>query len=322
MSMSANAEPSASGESTGCGDLLLQFSNGGERRVYSQVLILASPVFRDALTSSKIEGRIKVDGSKDAWDCILKRLYPVYPRPKLTVDTCGLILPIAHKYNMPSIIAKIMAFLNAIFPADLTPDPKSPCYVIRWLTLADELQMDELHKTCMLRIRELAHSKQLEKAVLADMQPLGTLSFGCFGLPGAATPSKPKPLTCPQNHGAALKCLAWCRYCGMWTCTLQTPFSSSFGSAGSICSTCRQAIQPVAPARWFSNDQPLLLEDIKKLSRSTLEEMLASTIMVTSGDYSSQPRQPAQQLLGSSTSANQTQALVPAPVPFGFQSNH
>ncbi len=41
---------------------------------------------------------MQVDGSHEAWAGILTRIYPMYPRPKLTLTSVFSMLPVAHKY--------------------------------------------------------------------------------------------------------------------------------------------------------------------------------------------------------------------------------
>jgi len=41
---------------------------------------------------------VQVDGSLEAWACILTRLYPLYPKPALTLASAFAMLPVAHKW--------------------------------------------------------------------------------------------------------------------------------------------------------------------------------------------------------------------------------
>jgi hypothetical protein len=40
---------------------------------------------------------MQLDGSLEAWAGILTHVYPMYPRPKLTLASVFAMLPVAHK---------------------------------------------------------------------------------------------------------------------------------------------------------------------------------------------------------------------------------
>lgn len=73
----------------------------------------------------------QVDGSRDVWEHILCRLYPVFPKPRIDVEAAAAVLPVAAKYNLLPVVAELNAQLLRVFPASLSADPRSPCYVIR-----------------------------------------------------------------------------------------------------------------------------------------------------------------------------------------------
>ena len=74
---------------------------------------------------------------------------------------------------MASLQASMLAFLYARFPAELSPDPRHEGYVMAWLALADELQIDELRSVCLRFVRGLAFNGRLEDTLLQRVIPAG-----------------------------------------------------------------------------------------------------------------------------------------------------
>ncbi|KAG1659194.1 hypothetical protein FOA52_005672 [Chlamydomonas sp. UWO 241] len=202
------------------GDLVLRLKEGGgELRVHSQFLKVSSSVFATALSDDFVgvgatgggqhgcmahtHTHTQVEGSMAAWRNIMSRLYPMHPRPKLTVQGAYEMLPVAHQYDMTAVMAKLSAFLSKVFPEALSPDPSSQAYVMKWMSLADRLQLEGLREVCMRK------------------------------------PSTPKPIvyeTCGgYNHGPA--CVQWCVNCARWTCIQPVPqtLHATYG-----CNLCRQ----------------------------------------------------------------------------------
>ena len=50
----------------------------------------------------------------------------------------------SFRYDFVTFLKEALAFLRQHFPGSLSPDPTSPCYVITWLALADDLQLEEV----------------------------------------------------------------------------------------------------------------------------------------------------------------------------------
>jgi hypothetical protein len=56
---------------------------------------------------------------------------------------------------------------------ELSPDPLHEGYVMGWLSLADELQLEDLRGVCLRFVRGLAYSGQLEDTLLQRVVPAG-----------------------------------------------------------------------------------------------------------------------------------------------------
>lgn len=209
-------------------------------------------------------------------------LYPVYPRPELTLDRIACMLRILHMYDFHSFLQECLAFLSKNLPKNLSPNPASPCFVLTWLKLADDLQLSELQALCMHKIREFAYGKVIEKAFLVP----------CSRHAPVRVPRVSKPSTCPNGHnahgqygygGQATYCPSWCNSCEAWVCCYNT-------SSVTKCKACGQRVQhteiPLEEVRWFIDDVPELADGIKSLSRQAMEELLASVIASTSGSFS------------------------------------
>mmetsp|Transcript_21783 Transcript_21783/g.65153 ORF Transcript_21783/g.65153 Transcript_21783/m.65153 type:complete len:305 (-) Transcript_21783:162-1076(-) len=275
------------------GDLLLELPDGqGQLHVHSQFLKVSSPVFSTALAEdvdTEACNKLPVTGTMAAWRAILARLYPMHPRPKLTASDAYEMLPVVHMYDMRVVQAKVLSYLAKHFPQELSVDPGSPCYVMRWLALADQLKLEAIEEMCMSKIRDMAHKRQLEAVLLASVpRTLRTVP--------RVTPLVPRPPgygTCNgYNHGS--DCVQWCINCNKWTCTEASKYAqAATGSVGG-CNICRQNLrsqhqQPGVKARWFQDDRPKLADDLKSLSRDTLEAVLASVVAVTGGEYCNAP---------------------------------
>ena len=64
---------------------------------------------------------------------ILALLYPVV-HPKLNMAAVRDMLPLAHKYDIKGVLDECMEYLLTHFPANLSPDPMSECFIDDWLT--------------------------------------------------------------------------------------------------------------------------------------------------------------------------------------------
>ena len=211
-----------------------------------------------------------MDGNLEAWQRILVHLYPV-SRPNLSMESVYDMLPLLHKYNIKGIMDGCLEYLKTQFPASLSPDPNSPCYIINWLKLADDLQLDDLKTVCMAKVRDMARNKKLGAALLSPSKQ------GYHG---------PRPASCPNSHATSLypACPAWCNDCVDWVCCGGVPGGactckpSGSGSAGG----CRQPTQQTAPISAIRHAmlrlyQPQQLADnVKGLSEGIKDDLLAS----------------------------------------------
>lgn len=176
--------------------------------------------------------------SRGTWLAILKRLYPVYPRPQLTVPDAFDMLPVVHQYGFKSVLSEVLDVLGTKFPGELTTAPYSPCYIIRWLNLADTLQLDALRAMCMRKVRDMAFKKELEAAVLVPPLPRSEGVRHATGNPNAVVPEM-----CPCGCENCIR-IMWCATHKGWECqklefipaTVQILSQSSPRTSGSLCS--------------------------------------------------------------------------------------
>jgi hypothetical protein len=82
----------------------------------------------------------QVDGSLGSWTYILMDLGPMHDPPALTWGSVYVLLPVAHKYDFPKLLARLVAFVTENSEA-LTHIPTLPKeFLVRWLALAERLQ--------------------------------------------------------------------------------------------------------------------------------------------------------------------------------------
>ncbi|GFH18042.1 hypothetical protein HaLaN_14778, partial [Haematococcus lacustris] len=76
--------------------LVLQCDDG-ELAVMRDMFEVVSPFFGQLLSSTE-ERVVKVNGTtREQWLLLLSQLYPLVPRPELTPEQLGKVLPVAHK---------------------------------------------------------------------------------------------------------------------------------------------------------------------------------------------------------------------------------
>lgn len=276
-------------EQFGRGDIELHCPGQGDTpaavlRVHRQILIWASPVFRTALNTRPQPLLLKVDrGSTNTWLAILKRLYPMHPRPELSIEDSFHMLPVTHQYDLRTVQSEIMALLGLKLPTQLTGTPKSPFYVIHWLHLADNLQLDALRTICMNKLKDMTVSKQLATALLGARQTAEARRQQI----GVHQPTGQDwilaPSTCPCGKTSSCPRLRWCKNHQSWMCYTNSPSGSYYV----ICSTCGDvpASEVVAPIvdrskRWFQNGRAPLRGSVRQLSRETLEDLLGAMVAI------------------------------------------
>ncbi|KAG1666999.1 hypothetical protein FOA52_014311 [Chlamydomonas sp. UWO 241] len=153
-------------------DVALKLPCGAEVPVHAQLLQLASPFFRAALEDVKGSALIPVDGSLGAWTYVLMDLYPLHDPPALTWGSVFTLLPVAHKYDFPRLLARLVAFVKDNSDA-LTHDSKLKAYSIRWLALAERLQLDELRELVLGKVRGMTR-EQLQQAIAVEVEAGGS----------------------------------------------------------------------------------------------------------------------------------------------------
>jgi hypothetical protein len=104
-----------------------------------------------------------VDGSLGAWMYVVRYLYPEHDPPALTLSSVHTLLPVVHKYDFPKLLARLISFVKSKSGA-LSHDPAEPSYIVRWLALAERLQLDDLCEVCLDRLRSM--SKEHRKSAL------------------------------------------------------------------------------------------------------------------------------------------------------------
>ena len=199
-----------------------------------------------------------------------------------------------NRYDMASLQASMLAFLYQRFPAELSPDPRHEGYVMAWLALADELQIDELRSVCLRFVRGLAFNGRLEDTLLQRVIPAG--GVGGWGrtlclrnLPqkvgrGGAYPHLHQPIvSCTSSAlGSSPESSALRRVNSLRRISSGGPeISPGRGSSGGA---------PSGPATWHQDDQPELHDSLRTLSRGTLEELLGSLAMAASSKYQNMSR--------------------------------
>ncbi len=129
----------------------------------------------------------------------------------------------------------------------------------------------------MRKVRDLAYHKKLEPLLAGQPSEPGRRSSDSMHQKQLAR-GPPQPATCPAGHGAHSGhacCPAFCIFCTKWHCGLGAWF----------CSTCGTRLMSSLQARWSLRDSPKLHPSLRELRRDTLEDMLASLVVVTGGDY-------------------------------------
>ncbi|KAG1670267.1 hypothetical protein FOA52_003617 [Chlamydomonas sp. UWO 241] len=110
-----------------------------------------------------------LDRCHGTWTYILKYLYPQYESPALTLSSAYTLLPVVHKYNFPKLLTRLIDFVKGNNKA-LSRDPSdSVNYIVRWLALAERLQLDELQELCLHRMQGMTR-EQLQSAITVEVE--------------------------------------------------------------------------------------------------------------------------------------------------------
>ncbi|GFH15304.1 BTB domain-containing protein, partial [Haematococcus lacustris] len=98
------------------------------------------------------EGRtsVKVSGStKEEWLLVISQLYPIVPRPELSLQQLQQVLPVVHKHNFPELLQFVETRLVTQLSNSWSLDPAAPGYIIKWLVMAEQLQLDALKQAAL-----------------------------------------------------------------------------------------------------------------------------------------------------------------------------
>eukprot|EP00197_Chlamydomonas_leiostraca_P009741 CAMPEP_0202868636 /NCGR_PEP_ID=MMETSP1391-20130828/10984_1 /ASSEMBLY_ACC=CAM_ASM_000867 /TAXON_ID=1034604 /ORGANISM="Chlamydomonas leiostraca, Strain SAG 11-49" /LENGTH=395 /DNA_ID=CAMNT_0049548823 /DNA_START=30 /DNA_END=1217 /DNA_ORIENTATION=+ len=150
------------------GDLTLSCADGHKLTVLSQLLGVASPLLADLLTCKPVELQVHED-SVDAWRAALLFLYPVFPRPAMTLALAHTLLPVAHKYDMGGLLGEALGFVVERSPSLTLSDQPPETSLLAWCQLAECLHLPPLLEACLARAASFSVS-QLTPLLLSAYQ--------------------------------------------------------------------------------------------------------------------------------------------------------
>ncbi|KAG1654975.1 hypothetical protein FOA52_004562 [Chlamydomonas sp. UWO 241] len=149
-------------------DMVLKLPCGVELPALRQFIQVASPFLKNALEDVEGGAPIPVDGSFGTWVYILTQLYQRRDPPDLTLRSVYVLLPVVHKYDFTMLLTRLKAFIKKKIEA-LSYVPSHSHYVIRWLALAERLQLDDLRELCLGRLRSMTR-KEIEEAITVEVE--------------------------------------------------------------------------------------------------------------------------------------------------------
>mmetsp|Transcript_40169 Transcript_40169/g.89126 ORF Transcript_40169/g.89126 Transcript_40169/m.89126 type:complete len:228 (-) Transcript_40169:241-924(-) len=165
------------------GDVIISLDESVKLRAHKCILEAASPVLRDVLSaceddrsrkSVKCEcGRVstsdllqlKVGGDDvEGWKLALEHLYSgvLHPHPRqYSLSDLYRVLPVAHKYDMHSLMEKCMSDFKRTSVAlkSVVSGGPEETSVLQWLMLGEQLQLPAVKTRCMELMRSLAASR-------------------------------------------------------------------------------------------------------------------------------------------------------------------
>ena len=169
-------------------DVLLRFPCGNTVRVHSLTLRLASPLIAEKLRSATLvpEGEascvivVDLDTELALFQHLLKFLYPITPRPQLTVHEAARLYPLCHKYSFSGVVdvcrqvlegPDVPGLLGKSNPID---SPRTWVTACQWLELARGYSLPGLEAQCTKYI----HSWSTAKIIIPpDEQLLDTIDW-------------------------------------------------------------------------------------------------------------------------------------------------
>ncbi|KAJ9520172.1 hypothetical protein QJQ45_030092 [Haematococcus lacustris] len=175
------------------GGLTLECDDG-RLPVSRDVFALSSPLCRDPVCRDTTQCTIQrtqshpvcpmwslqVSGSsKEEWLLVISQLYPIVPRPELSLQQLQQVLPVVHKardvhhssapvstcvafheqslpcllhclqYNFSELLQYVCSRLATELPSSWSLDPAAPGYITKWLVTAEQLQLDALKEAAL-----------------------------------------------------------------------------------------------------------------------------------------------------------------------------
>lgn len=162
-------------------DYTLIASNNTGLRVHRQLLQLASTVFSGMLSEVHNSASVQLPESEEDIRTLLTYVYPIKPKPLLTLRRAGIVARLADKYDLA---ASVEPHLAALFTHtySFSVDPSSFGYVLKWLELGDRLDSEgALVHRCVEYVskhaRGLVWGKQAKVEVLKQLSTSTTMKL-------------------------------------------------------------------------------------------------------------------------------------------------
>ncbi|KAJ9520344.1 hypothetical protein QJQ45_030320, partial [Haematococcus lacustris] len=148
------------------GGVTLECDDGG-LPVSRDVFALSSPLMADLLCKGCAS--VKVSGStKEEWLLVISQLYPIVPRPELSLPQLQQMPPVVHKYNFQELLQYVSGKLVTELPSSWSLDPSAPGYIIKWLLIAEQLQLDALKQAALEGLKD-QFGHQFQKQMVSSI---------------------------------------------------------------------------------------------------------------------------------------------------------
>ncbi|GAX76392.1 hypothetical protein CEUSTIGMA_g3837.t1 [Chlamydomonas eustigma] len=217
----------------------------GKVFVHKSILAEASTVVKDALSLLSSEkaprntgpstDELKVVGDLNSWTTVLRILYsPSMPFDTfdepchlLNADQVYIIMPVAHRYGFEKIMSLCLQLTSRLFPGCLSCDTYSSYFIVKWINLADDLQLEQLKCVCFEKMIEMAEQKVLHSALCLNGEGDKYLQQKMASRANILKRPQMKPTRCPNGPAKAcahskllgISCALWCSACIMWVCS-------------------------------------------------------------------------------------------------------
>ncbi|KAJ9520165.1 hypothetical protein QJQ45_030090 [Haematococcus lacustris] len=193
----------------------------GELSVLRDVFAVSSPLMADLLSTGCT--LVKVSGStKEEWLLVISQLYPIIPHPELSLPQLQQVLPVVHKYNFLELLQYVNGRLVTELPSCWSLNPSAPGYIIKWLVMAEQLQLDALKQAALEglkkqppnQIKGQMAAKVLDADLLCFHLMHGSQRQGGHGhstapQPGVANQPKKTWSALRSTHGAHSELCCW-----------------------------------------------------------------------------------------------------------------